>query len=112
MLKKILIVITILSSVAVLYLFKIYLKPIHDIAPPGLPIYTATDLINYNGVEPGKTILMALDGLVYDVTLGKEFYEVGGSYHDLAGKDSSALLHIAGGDIIKRKYKVVGKYKI
>ena len=70
--------------------------------------YTETELSGYSGNDPSKPILLALDGLVYDVTAGKEYYRPGGSYHDLAGKDSSKLLHLVGGDIIKRKYPVVG----
>ncbi|MDD2823210.1 MAG: cytochrome b5 domain-containing protein [Candidatus Daviesbacteria bacterium] len=112
MLKKIIIILAILGILISIYLGSIYLRPRQDSAPQGLPSYTASDLLNFNGVDPSKPILLALDGLVYDVTPGKEFYEVGGDYHDLAGKDSSALLHIAGGDIIKRKYKVIGIYKI
>jgi predicted heme/steroid binding protein len=72
--------------------------------------YTATELSQYIGIDPSKPILLALDGLVYDVTAGREFYQPGGSYHDLAGKDSSTELHLVGGDIIKRKYPVVGTF--
>ena len=73
-----------------------------------LRTYTEAELAQYTGVDPIKPILLALDGSVYDVTAGKEFYQPGGSYHDLAGKDSSAELHLVGGDIIKRKYPIVG----
>jgi predicted heme/steroid binding protein len=112
MLKKILIISVILALILVIYFFRVFQKPIDIPAQPGLPVYTAADLQNYNGEDPTKTILLALDGLVYDVTPGKEFYQAGGDYHYLAGKDSSIELHIAGGDIIKRKYKVIGTCKI
>jgi len=72
--------------------------------------YTEAELAQYIGVDPTKPILLALDGLVYDVTAGREFYQPGGSYHDLAGKDSSNELHLFGGNIIKRKYPVVGTF--
>lgn len=73
--------------------------------------FTLDELSQYNGTDPDLPILLALDGLVYNVTSGKKFYFLGGPYHDLAGKDSSKELHIAGGEIIKRKYPVVGKLK-
>lgn len=72
-------------------------------------IFTPEELSSFNGDNPAKPIYIGLDGYVYDVSQGKEFYKPGASYHDLAGKDSSDLLHIAGGDIIKRKYPIVGK---
>ncbi len=71
--------------------------------------FTAEELKKYDGTDPKLPIYIALDGLVYDVTSGSKFYVPGGSYHYLAGKDSSAELHLVGGDIIKRKYPVVGK---
>lgn len=75
-----------------------------------LPKFTASELKKYNGTDPSLPIYLVLDGNVYDVTKGSEFYKVGGPYHDLAGKDSSLLLHIVGGDIIKRKYPVIGTF--
>ncbi len=77
-----------------------------------LPQITATQLQQYNGDDPNIPIYLALDGYVYDVSAGRDdFYGPDQGYHDLVGKDSSALLNIIGGDIIKRKYKVVGVYK-
>ncbi len=70
---------------------------------------TAEELKKYDGTDPKLPIYIALDGLIYDVTAGSKFYTPGGPYHYLAGKDSSAELHLIGGDIIKRKYPVVGK---
>lgn len=72
-------------------------------------IFTTKELNKYDGSDPTLPIYLALDGSVYDVTPGKKFYEAGGAYHSLAGRDSSAILHLAGGDIIKKKYKIVGK---
>jgi len=76
-----------------------------------LPKFTPEELKKYNGTDPKLPIYLALDGNVYDVTKGKEFYIIGGPYHYLAGKDSSFELHIVGGDIIKRKYSIIGKYE-
>lgn len=72
-------------------------------------IFTVNELRQYNGEDPSKPIYLALDGFVYDVTAGKEFYQKGGSYHDLAGRDASQDLHLFGGGIIKRKYPIIGR---
>ena len=77
-----------------------------------LPQITAMQLQKYNGDDPNIPIYLALDGYVYDFSEGRnDFYGPDQSYHDLVGKDSSALLNIIGGDIIKRKYMIVGVYK-
>jgi len=70
---------------------------------------TVSELSTYDGSDPAKPIYLAMNGLVYDVTTGRKFYEPGGSYHWLAGKDSSTDLNLIGGDIIKKKYPVIGK---
>ncbi len=75
---------------------------------PQLPVFSLSDLAAFNGTDSQKPIYLAMDGFVYDVSEGKKFYEPGGSYHYLAGRDSSQELHIAGGMIIKQKYPVVG----
>lgn len=79
--------------------------------PAGLPQFSLEQLKAFDGSDPGKLIYLALDGLVYDVTPGRQFYQTGGPYHYLAGKDSSDKLHLVGGSIIKRKYKVIGILK-
>lgn len=76
--------------------------------PDGLKTFSKQELSKYDGSDANLPIYLAMDGYVYDITPGKEFYIPGGPYHDLAGKDSSAMLHIAGGGIIKNKYKIVG----
>lgn len=72
-------------------------------------VFSLKELSKYDGSDPSLPIYLVLDGNVYDVTPGKKFYEAGGAYHSLAGRDSSALLHLVGGDIIKKKYKIAGK---
>ena len=72
-------------------------------------IFTSKELSRYDGSNPALPIYLALDGNVYDVTQGRKFYEAGGAYHSLAGRDSSAMLHLVGGDIIEKKYKIVGR---
>ncbi|MFZ2199664.1 MAG: cytochrome b5 domain-containing protein [Microgenomates group bacterium] len=77
-----------------------------------LPTIDSKELLKYDGNDPNVPIYLALDGYVYDVSPGRaDFYGPGQSYHDIVGKDSSALLHIIGGDIVKRKYKIVGVYR-
>lgn len=82
----------------------------HSIDAANLPTYTLVTIAKFDGTDPSQPILLAYHGQVYDVSAGREqFYGPGQSYHSLVGKDSSALLDIAGGDIIRRKYQVVGK---
>src|SRR3989339_147541 len=76
-----------------------------------LRIFTAQKLSKYNQDDPKLPIYLALNGYVFDVTKGKDFYKNGAGYHYLAGKDSSKDLNLIGGDIIVRKYPVVGKLK-
>lgn len=76
-----------------------------------VPEFSVDQLAEFDGSNPEKPIYLGMDGLVYDVSEGRKFYDINGAYHFLAGKDSSEDLKIAGGDIIKRKYPVVGKLK-
>lgn len=71
--------------------------------------FTLRELNKYDGSDPALPIYLAFSGNVYDVTSGKSFYQPSGVYHYLAGRDASVELHIAGGEIIKRKYPVVGR---
>lgn len=73
--------------------------------------FSAESIAKYNGEQDNLPVLLALDGLVYDVSAGKDdFYGVGQSYHYLVAKDASSWLHIYGADLIKNKYPVVGVY--
>jgi predicted heme/steroid binding protein len=75
-------------------------------------VFTKDELIKYNGDNPNLPVYLALDGNVYDVSVSrKDYYDPGKSYHDIAGKDSSQILHLFGGAIIKKKYPIVGTYK-
>lgn len=73
-----------------------------------LPTITLNELNSFNGTDAGKPIYLALDGDIYDVSAGRKFYQSGGPYHYLAGRDSSIELHLVGADIIKSKYPVIG----
>ncbi|XP_060115522.1 neudesin [Heteronotia binoei] len=52
-------------------------------------LFTDTELARYNGQEEGQPIYIAIKGVVFDVTSGKEFYGKGASYNALVGKDST-----------------------
>ena len=78
---------------------------------PNLPTFNDSDLAQYDGVDLTKPVYIAYEGYVYDVSAGREeFYNQGKPYHYLAGKDSTSQLNIAGGGIIRAKYKVIAKY--
>ena len=77
------------------------------VASSTLPVITVGELARHEGSDASLPIYIGLDGYVYDVTSGKEYYGPKGIYHALAGKDSSETLHFFGGDIIKQKYPVI-----
>lgn len=84
----------------------------HVLPGQDMQVYTSSELAMYDGTDSSKPIYLALDGYVYDISDGREdFYGPGEAYHELAGKDSSVLLQIFGGDIIRGKYQIVGVYK-
>ncbi|KAH9840811.1 cytochrome b5 [Rhodofomes roseus] len=58
--------------------------------PPTLlfKTYTPKTLEPFNG-EDGKRILLAINGIVYDVTAGRNFYGPQGMYANFAGRDAS-----------------------
>ncbi|XP_038074776.1 neudesin-like [Patiria miniata] len=49
--------------------------------------FTDEDLSVYDGSFEGRPIYLAVKGVVFDVTSGKEFYGKGATYNPLAGKD-------------------------
>ncbi|MEI7579409.1 MAG: cytochrome b5 domain-containing protein [bacterium] len=96
-------------GIALIYFRINYNKALPNNVSENLRTYNTNHLAEFDGTDPAKPIYLGLNGYVYDVTPGKQFYEVGGSYHYLAGKDSSAELNLIGGDIIVKKYQVIGK---
>ena len=55
--------------------------------------FTASDVALFDGKGPeGEPILTIIDGLVYDLHKGREFYGEGGPYHPFAGRDCTRLL--------------------
>ena len=53
--------------------------------------YSERDLRRWIGKDGGP-LLMAVDGIVFDVTDGREFYAPSGCYHALVGHDATRLL--------------------
>ncbi|KAG9246718.1 putative membrane steroid-binding protein 2 [Calycina marina] len=50
---------------------------------------TDAELAQYDGTDPTKPIYLAINGTIYDVSVGARHYGPGGSYHFFAGADSS-----------------------
>lgn len=74
--------------------------------------FSAEDLKKYNGANPKEPIYMGYEGKVYDVSTGAGFYAAGKTYNYLTGRDATAELNEVGvGEIIVRKYPVIGKIK-
>ncbi|KAG8865367.1 hypothetical protein FRB96_000257 [Tulasnella sp. 330] len=60
--------------------------------PDGVQMaYTEQSLARFDGTDPEKPLLLALDGIVYDVSKGqgRRIYGPGGGYHQFAGKDAA-----------------------
>ncbi|KAL4072047.1 cytochrome b5-like heme/steroid binding domain-containing protein [Scleroderma citrinum] len=58
--------------------------------PPSIlyQTYTPKTLVKYDGKDGGR-ILLAIDGIVFDVTAGRNFYGPDGMYGNFAGRDAS-----------------------
>lgn len=57
------------------------------------PFWTEEELAPYNGKQDNDgPILLAADGLVFNVYKGRNFYGPGGEYHMFAGRDATRLL--------------------
>ena len=53
---------------------------------------TLEELSKYDGADPLRPILFAVDGTVYDVTEGRDFYGPQGGYHLFAGREIARAL--------------------
>lgn len=108
--KVVIITLLVLLAADWFYLRQVQRQP--ALSERSLMVYNQEELAKYDGNDGDRPIYLALDGYVYDVSQGREnFYGSGKPYHDLVGKDASAQLHILGGSMIKRKYRVVGIYQ-
>ncbi|XP_062296146.1 neudesin [Scomber scombrus] len=65
--------------------FKLKYKP----ASKPVRLFTEEELKRYDGSEEELPIYMAVKGVVFDVTKGKEFYGKDAPYNALVGKDST-----------------------
>ena len=54
--------------------------------------WTLEEIAKFNGESEKSPILMGIDGKVYDVTQGREYYGKDGGYRVLAGRDATRLL--------------------
>jgi membrane-associated progesterone receptor component len=54
--------------------------------------YTLDELSTFDGSDPGRPLLIAIRGFVYDVGRGRDFYGPGGPYGMFAGKDCTRAL--------------------
>lgn len=59
---------------------------------PQKEVWTIEELAEYNGQSESRPILMGIEGKVYDVTKGREYYGKDGGYRNLAGRDATRLL--------------------
>ncbi|CAB1449617.1 unnamed protein product [Pleuronectes platessa] len=65
--------------------FKLKFKP----ATKPVRLFTEEELRRYDGSEEAQPVYMAVKGVVFDVTTGKEFYGKDAPYNALVGKDST-----------------------
>ncbi|KAI8053711.1 cytochrome b5-like heme/steroid binding domain-containing protein [Syncephalis plumigaleata] len=56
---------------------------------PKTQVFTEEELLQYTGKDPSLPIYIAINGEVYDVTEGRDYYGPGGSYHFFAGRDAA-----------------------
>lgn len=107
--KKVIIIIVIIS---LYFLYKYFFSTKSQCSDLEVPVFNAEELSKYKGTKENNPIYLAFEGCVYDVTEGKDkFYGPDMEYNYLTGVDATSELHIAGGGIIKSKYKIVGKYR-
>mmetsp|Transcript_49697 Transcript_49697/g.105820 ORF Transcript_49697/g.105820 Transcript_49697/m.105820 type:complete len:156 (+) Transcript_49697:159-626(+) len=54
--------------------------------------WTVEELSEYDGHDPDKPILIAIEGQVFNVWRRRDLYGADGGYQDLVGKDATRLL--------------------
>jgi len=60
--------------------------------PPKDDPFTLAQLKEFDGADNSKPIYISIKGTVYDVSIKRDTYGPGGSYHIFAGKDPSRAL--------------------
>lgn len=51
--------------------------------------YSSSELARHDGSDPAQPILIAVRGIVFDVSEGGRFYAAGARYHAMVGRDAS-----------------------
>ncbi|EDX01851.1 membrane-associated progesterone receptor component 1 [Drosophila yakuba] len=64
--------------------------------------FTVKELRQYDGNQPDGRVLIAVNGIVYDVSKGRRFYGPGGPYATFAGRDASRNLASFSVDLIDK----------
>ena len=54
--------------------------------------WTLEEISEFNGQDDSKPILMGIEGKVYEVSKGRDYYGKDGGYKNLAGRDASRML--------------------
>ena len=54
-------------------------------------MFTASELMQYNGQDPAKPIYMAVKGTVFDISEKRGMYGVGQTYNVFTGRDASRV---------------------
>ncbi|ANM31058.1 hypothetical protein ABI59_17970 [Acidobacteria bacterium Mor1] len=54
--------------------------------------FSAEELAGHDDRDPNRPLLLAVRGVVFDVSSGRDFYGPEGKYHGLAGKDASRAM--------------------
>ncbi|XP_034825262.1 membrane-associated progesterone receptor component 1-like [Maniola jurtina] len=74
---------------------KSHFESVEPAAPPPPPMpklrkdMTVAELKKYDGTDAEGRVLLAVNGIIFDVTRGKRFYGPGGPYSAFAGKDAT-----------------------
>ncbi|KAG6483533.1 membrane steroid-binding protein 2-like [Zingiber officinale] len=73
------------------------------LVPPPEPVQlgdiSLEELRTYDGSDPKKPLLMAIKGVVYDVSIGRMLYGPGGPYAFFAGRETSRALALMSFDL-------------
>ena len=69
------------------------LLPIYrpDAKKDGDRIFTAEELLEFDGSDPSKPVYLAVKGVVFDVSERRQMYEPGKGYSVFAGRDASKV---------------------
>lgn len=106
--KSLILVVVLIITFVFSYIYFGTKKAIPVDTQNNLPTFTAEQLYQYNGTDSKLPIYIGMNGYVYDVTSGTDFYSKGKTYNYLTGRDSSTELNFIGGKIIEKKYPVIG----